>query len=356
MKMQTMGQRIFMLLLICYLFICFSTPSLAMEEENLAPRYMNQRLYRYQPNTKIANIIGRNDNFVIDGKLYNKPDYTLQHISLEQEEVYVLDEIDEQLMRVLVIRKGSLALRTGDFKEQLKRFDLMLLGNDSIEINGVERKNNFFVMIYRKIDNVEAKKIAFLEQEPLRKKGVQKILDDLKLSSFKKVANKFLSVLSPEDLYMIVGKSEKDFYPKFAMERDDNVEICLAKTPIGTGPSMHIHKGADEIFIVLRGVFLIKYGDYGEYEVTLSSGDVIALPPSINRTFVNVGKDHGVIMPVVLGASGFSDLIFLPVVKKELKDKRIGVFPLGVAIKIFDLKFKKREQIRFPYEDCSQEI
>ena len=61
-------------------------------------------------------------------------------------------------------------------------------------------------------------------------------------------------------------------------------------TPPGQGPAPHTHTRESEIFRVIRGTYRFRCGDE---EFDAPAGTVVALPPHVQHSWVNVGAEPG---------------------------------------------------------------
>jgi mannose-6-phosphate isomerase-like protein (cupin superfamily) len=152
----------------------------------------------------------------------------------------------------------------------------------------------------------------------------------------------FNEVLSPRDLYLLVGPEEGTRRGvRYALTGPAKVQVALVGTPPGNGPALHVHRTTDEIFVVLEGRYRITWGDTGEHQVDLGPLDSIAVPAGVNRRFENIGKEPGFLLPIVLGVDDeLEDLAWLPAIEAELRRRVPGVF-VDVAKRI-GLAFRPR--------------
>jgi len=61
-------------------------------------------------------------------------------------------------------------------------------------------------------------------------------------------------------------------------------------TPPGQGPAPHMHTRETEVFRVIRGTYRFKCGDE---EFDAPPGTVVALPPYVQHSWVNIGDEPG---------------------------------------------------------------
>jgi mannose-6-phosphate isomerase-like protein (cupin superfamily) len=61
-------------------------------------------------------------------------------------------------------------------------------------------------------------------------------------------------------------------------------------TPPGHGPAPHTHTRESEVFRVIRGTYRFRCGDE-EFDAPV--GTVVALPPHVQHSWVNVGTEPG---------------------------------------------------------------
>lgn len=171
------------------------------------------------------------------------------------------------------------------------------------------------------------------------------------------VPSKFTQILSPEDLFLLVGTPPLDRPgPTPAVRGPHDLLFVIAGTPSGDGPALHVHRLGDELFMCLRGRYTIEWGDQGEHSLVLEEGDLVCLPPGCNRRFENCSDTYGMLLPLVFGASDeLDDIIFLPPVRKQLEDglrAQYGFFfaklLVWVACSLVGVSFRARQDIHFP--------
>jgi len=134
-----------------------------------------------------------------------------------------------------------------------------------------------------------------------------------------KFARRILPVLSPLDLYPVVGPTR--FGPgRFAVRGPQQLMVVQATTPPGTGPALHIHQQSVEMFIVLQGSYRLFWGEHGEHEAHLDALGAAVFPTGTNRAFEATGEGDDWILPVVVGANDERDDIrWLPPVADALR-------------------------------------
>ena len=86
--------------------------------------------------------------------------------------------------------------------------------------------------------------------------------------------------------------------PAIADPHDFNVSAVRAKP--GNGAALHSHATV-EVFIPLSGQWAIYWGDAGEDEVVLGSGDTISVPPGVMRGFRNAGDEEACLLAIIGG-------------------------------------------------------
>lgn len=79
-----------------------------------------------------------------------------------------------------------------------------------------------------------------------------------------------------------------------------NMNVALATAEPGKGAPLHDHE-CEEIFFVVKGAWLVYFGDNGEHEVLLNEWDAVSIPSGIHRGFRNAGGPDGCLM-AILGA------------------------------------------------------
>ena len=92
--------------------------------------------------------------------------------------------------------------------------------------------------------------------------------------------------------------------------------IGAAGQPPGIKNSLHSHRTA-ELFIVFKGQFRFYWGNDGENDVVLSSGDVISIPTNLFRGFEVVGSDYGFMYSVLGGDDSGGGVVWHPNVIKD---------------------------------------
>ncbi len=92
--------------------------------------------------------------------------------------------------------------------------------------------------------------------------------------------------------------------------------IGAAGQPPGIKNSLHSHRTA-ELFIVFKGQFRFYWGNDGENDAVLSSGDVISIPTNLFRGFEVVGSDYGFMYSVLGGDDSGGGVVWHPNVIKD---------------------------------------
>ena len=92
--------------------------------------------------------------------------------------------------------------------------------------------------------------------------------------------------------------------------------IGAAGQPPGIKNSLHSHRTA-ELFIVFKGQFRFYWGNEGENDAVLSSGDVISIPTNLFRGFEVVGNDYGFMYSVLGGDDSGGGVVWHPNVIKD---------------------------------------
>lgn len=67
-------------------------------------------------------------------------------------------------------------------------------------------------------------------------------------------------------------------------------------TPPGKGPAPHTHTRETEIFRVIRGLYRFRCGDE---EFDAAPGTVVALPPHVQHSWVNISDEPGQMFVIV---------------------------------------------------------
>lgn len=120
-----------------------------------------------------------------------------------------------------------------------------------------------------------------------------------------------------KDNYCIIGAgvAESDKQPVHIRETA-GFNIGAAGQPPGIKNSLHSHTTA-EIFVVFKGSFRFYWGNEGEEEVVLTTGDLISIPTNLFRGFEVVGRDYGFMYSVLGGDNSGGGVTWHPEVLKD---------------------------------------
>lgn len=89
------------------------------------------------------------------------------------------------------------------------------------------------------------------------------------------------------------------------------VQIC--RCPPGNGPMSHRHVNTVENFMCLQGEFTVKWGERGEHSAVLKPYDMISVPPSEYRAFVNTHVDESLLLVMIQGDNDkLNDVTYAP--------------------------------------------
>jgi uncharacterized RmlC-like cupin family protein len=89
--------------------------------------------------------------------------------------------------------------------------------------------------------------------------------------------------------------------------------LGIVTCPPGNGPGLHVHYKTHETFLALTGKWEIQWGDKGEETIVLEPFDLIAVPPTVTRRFVNVGAEDAHLLVIIQGRQeDFDDVDRVP--------------------------------------------
>ena len=98
--------------------------------------------------------------------------------------------------------------------------------------------------------------------------------------------------------------------------------LGIVTCPPGTGPGLHVHWRTHETFMALTGKWEIIWGDKGEEKTIIEPFDLIAVPPQVTRTFVNISNEDAHLLVVIQGKKGeFDDVGRVPETAQKIADK-----------------------------------
>ena len=89
--------------------------------------------------------------------------------------------------------------------------------------------------------------------------------------------------------------------------------LGIVTCPPGNGPGLHVHWRTHETFMALTGKWEVIWGDKGEEKTIIEPFDLIAVPPQVTRTFVNISDQDAHLLVVIQGQKGeFDDVGRVP--------------------------------------------
>jgi uncharacterized RmlC-like cupin family protein len=98
--------------------------------------------------------------------------------------------------------------------------------------------------------------------------------------------------------------------------------LGIVTCPPGNGPGLHVHWRTHETFMALTGKWEIIWGDKGEEKTILEPFDLIAVPPQVTRTFVNISDADAHLLVVIQGKLGeFDDVGRVPETADKIAQK-----------------------------------
>ncbi len=98
--------------------------------------------------------------------------------------------------------------------------------------------------------------------------------------------------------------------------------LGIVTCPPGNGPGLHVHWRTHETFMALTGKWEIIWGDQGEEKTVLEPFDLIAVPPQVTRTFVNISDQDAHLLVVIQGQKGeFDDVGRVPETADKIAQK-----------------------------------
>jgi len=123
--------------------------------------------------------------------------------------------------------------------------------------------------------------------------------------------------------------------------------LGIATCPSGNGPGLHVHWSTHETFMALTGKWQIRWGDKGEESTIIEPFDLIAVPPRVTRTFINVSDHDAHLLVIIQGKPDeFDDVGRVPETA-ELIARKFGV---GMVKKLESLGWQFTLQANAPPE------
>ncbi len=106
-------------------------------------------------------------------------------------------------------------------------------------------------------------------------------------------------------LYRYFGNAASDAKDVPPAVEGLDMNLALVTAGPGKGAPLHHHE-CEEIFMALKGDWVIYFGDDGEHEVLLHEWDAVSVPADVHRGFRNAGREDGVLMAIL--GSGKTEL------------------------------------------------
>ena len=106
-------------------------------------------------------------------------------------------------------------------------------------------------------------------------------------------------------LYRYFGNAASDAKDVPPAVEGLNMNLALVTAGPGKGAPLHHHE-CEEIFMALKGDWVVSFGDDGEHEVLLHEWDAVSVPADVHRGFRNAGREDGVLMAIL--GSGKTEL------------------------------------------------
>lgn len=98
--------------------------------------------------------------------------------------------------------------------------------------------------------------------------------------------------------------------------------LGIVTCPPGNGPGLHVHWKTHETFMALTGKWEVIWGDKGEEKTIIEPFDLIAVPPQVTRTFVNISGEDAHLLVIIQGTPGeFDDVGRVPETAEKIAKK-----------------------------------
>ena len=98
--------------------------------------------------------------------------------------------------------------------------------------------------------------------------------------------------------------------------------LGIVTCPPGTGPGLHVHWKTHETFMALTGKWEVLWGDKGEEKTIIEPFDLIAVPPQVTRTFINVSDADAHLLVIIQGKKEeFDDVGRVPETAQKVAQK-----------------------------------
>ena len=98
--------------------------------------------------------------------------------------------------------------------------------------------------------------------------------------------------------------------------------LGIVTCPPGNGPGLHVHWKTHETFMALTGKWEVLWGDKGEEKTIIEPFDLIAVPPQVTRTFINVSDADAHLLVIIQGKKEeFDDVGRVPETAQKVAQK-----------------------------------
>ena len=98
--------------------------------------------------------------------------------------------------------------------------------------------------------------------------------------------------------------------------------LGIVTCPPGNGPGLHVHWKTHETFMALTGKWEVLWGDKGEEKTVIEPLDLIAVPPQVTRTFINVSDADAHLLVIIQGQKEeFDDVGRVPETAQKVAQK-----------------------------------
>jgi len=98
--------------------------------------------------------------------------------------------------------------------------------------------------------------------------------------------------------------------------------LGIVTCPPGNGPGLHVHWKTHETFMALTGRWQVLWGDKGEEKTIIEPFDLIAVPPQVTRTFINVSDADAHLLVIIQGQKEeFDDVGRVPETAQKVAQK-----------------------------------
>ena len=98
--------------------------------------------------------------------------------------------------------------------------------------------------------------------------------------------------------------------------------LGIVTCPPGNGPGLHVHWKTHETFMALTGKWEVLWGDKGEEKTIIEPFDLIAVPPQVTRTFINVSDADAHLLVIIQGQKEeFDDVGRVPETAQKVAQK-----------------------------------